>query len=786
MGKFFSSLSLFLLIWVTAYAQRADSLYVGTILDQNNAPISYAAIALKRPDGRVIATAVSRQEGVFTFSGIVADKYTIEISCLGYKPIITEIEIALGKYNIGTFHLQEEVMMIDEVVVTARRSLISNQVDRLVYDVEKDPDARNMKTIQLLENIPFVRLNKQSGSLTVFGSDNYVITVNGKKSLYLSEANQYVANLLSGGNLKEIELITTPQGKYTDQIAVINIITKKELPDGIIGVIDVKLADDPLIFNGQTELTSKFGKLTFNLGYDGRVENSQRMQDSIYSINYLSEQKRSNILLQEREAKIRSHSGFLSGSYDFSEYDLLTFSVNINASAQENRSDAIVSYFDSNNNLSDNYNYNSLSKINTNTVLGMTNYQKTWKERPERILTATYRFEDNHADNRYDLLYNIGGESSGTKMRIREHTAAIDFFDRINSKHAYFMTGKYINRHYASDDKLSLTSDYVRNLDYWQQIWSVRGSYSFRTLKLMFSADLNLEYTDNNISFGEGLPDLRMHYLYLMPKLNVSYRISSNSTLTLNYDVPSYRPDIQLLNPFVNDSDPTHLYTGNPYLKPERSHILTSTYRLSKSKISFFVRGQYKYSGNAVYDYDYTTAAGELVTTYGNIGKTNAFSVSTEITYDVTDALEIWGTFEAKRTHYVLGKQEDFSLWHYSANWTLDWNFWNNFYMMGLVWIDPVSLSVQSVKDNYYVGSSLRIGYYSADKLHIFVDCQNFYARYLYNDYEKRTSDFYYFKHEQRTGRLISLGVTFYFGRLDKRVKKGIREVVNTDRSKEY
>ena len=37
-----------------------------------------------------------------------------------------------------------------------------------------------------------------------------MITINGKKNLFLSEANQYVARLLQGDKMKQVELITSP------------------------------------------------------------------------------------------------------------------------------------------------------------------------------------------------------------------------------------------------------------------------------------------------------------------------------------------------------------------------------------------------------------------------------------------------------------------------------------------------------------------------------------------------------------------------------------------------
>ena len=97
------------------------------------------------------------------------------------------------------------------------------------------------------------------------GGTNFVITINGKKNLFLSEANQYVARLLQGDKMKQVELITSPQGQYSDKTAVINIVTKGSLPDGIVGNIMIDFGKD--FIKPNLGVTSKIGKLVYNVNY---------------------------------------------------------------------------------------------------------------------------------------------------------------------------------------------------------------------------------------------------------------------------------------------------------------------------------------------------------------------------------------------------------------------------------------------------------------------------------------------------------------------------------------
>ena len=125
--------------------------------------------------------------------------------------------------------------------------------------------AKNSVAMQILEKLPFVDIDLKTKQLQVMGGTNFVITINGKKNLFLSEANQYVARLLQGDKMKQVELITSPQGQYSDKTAVINIVTKGSLPDGIVGNIMIDFGKD--FIKPNLGVTSKIGKLVYNVNY---------------------------------------------------------------------------------------------------------------------------------------------------------------------------------------------------------------------------------------------------------------------------------------------------------------------------------------------------------------------------------------------------------------------------------------------------------------------------------------------------------------------------------------
>ena len=81
---------------------------------------------------------------------------------------------------------------MDEVVVTRRRQLVRNDIDKLTYDVQHDETAKTKSTLEILKQIPFVSVDGQE-NIKVQGSSSFKVYKNGHPDPGFS-----------GQNLKEI------------------------------------------------------------------------------------------------------------------------------------------------------------------------------------------------------------------------------------------------------------------------------------------------------------------------------------------------------------------------------------------------------------------------------------------------------------------------------------------------------------------------------------------------------------------------------------------------------
>ncbi len=67
---------------------------------------------------------------------------------------------------------------LEEVVVTQRRQLIKNDIDKLTYDVQHDKTAQTKTTLEILKKIPLVTVDGQE-NIKVQGSTSFKVYRNG-------------------------------------------------------------------------------------------------------------------------------------------------------------------------------------------------------------------------------------------------------------------------------------------------------------------------------------------------------------------------------------------------------------------------------------------------------------------------------------------------------------------------------------------------------------------------------------------------------------------------------
>ena len=735
---------LFLILFFLVVCKGTGQILQGYVKTLEEKPVSQAHVILLNSDLKVVAHAVSGDDGFFLITSVKKGVYKLNISCVGFEVLQQNILIEENQGDLGVFRMQEGITL-DEVTVIKHKKSLTTKVDRIIYDVERDSMAKNSVAMQILEKLPFVDIDLKTKQLQVMGGTNFVITINGKKNLFLSEANQYVARLLQGDKMKQVELITSPQGQYSDKTAVINIVTKGSLPDGIVGNIMIDFGKD--FIKPNLGVTSKIGKLVYNVNYQPGYTYYSELTDKTKVINYRDD----TIHRTESElitwSKDDSHELQLNASYDFSDNDLLTFTGQYTYYREREFQEGKTTIWNKKDNKVQIYSFENRNINREERWNGKINYQKSFRNKEGRLFTATYGVENNQGKKQYgqELTGMLGIEDSRgifkNSLRLTEHTTGVDFTNPINEKHSYFLTAKLVARQYRSDEELN----------YDQYVPAFRASYSFSTVKMSLRAEVSFEKTINDMQFSKKSKKVRKNFFNVTPSASAIFLLSRKSTFSILYSVPSFRPDIYYLNPFVDRSDPSHWKVGNPDLEPEISQLLSMSYRFYTEKTSLAFSAKYKHSGNAIYPYDYTNETGALVTTYRNMNRSEMLSFNMNFEYKVPDKLQIWCTGEAKYTYYSITRS-NFPLWNFKAAAGVYVTLFKKATLGIIGNIRPMSTSVQHTKFEYLTTATLRGEYTFTSRLSFLVDMDKFLWKHINVEHVKETDSFYYHKDEQWRG----------------------------------
>lgn len=220
--------TLFLLfIWCCCYVNAQFALK-GSIVDEKHKGISYSTIQLTLKDSTFVKGEVTDSLGNFLLKDIQKGNYLLHVSAMGYETLIESININNNKI-LSSFILKRSEVVLNDVVVTGTSFI--RQKDRVLILPDKQQVKHASTGYDVLYNlmIPGIDVNKRTGSVTAFGG-TVTLYIDGEKANFRDVMN------LRPRDIENIEYYDVPTGKYANDIAAINYVTKKYKSGGYIAL----------------------------------------------------------------------------------------------------------------------------------------------------------------------------------------------------------------------------------------------------------------------------------------------------------------------------------------------------------------------------------------------------------------------------------------------------------------------------------------------------------------------------------------------------------------------
>jgi hypothetical protein len=247
MIRFVSLLLFFSLVGSVAMAQAVVS---GSLIDNDDrSVIAGATVTLvSQKDSTKKYRAASDEKGLFSFSGIAYDTFTLKVNSLGYSKIRQTVIVDSAVKSLGAVTLFKSGKELTDVVVVAEAPPVEQKGDTIQYAASQykvNPDATAQ---DLIVKMPGITVD-QTGTVTAHGDQVKSVTIDGKK-FYGDDVTAALQNL-PADIIDKIQVFDklSDQAAFTgfddgNSVRAINIVTKADKRTGQFGRVFAGYGDD--------------------------------------------------------------------------------------------------------------------------------------------------------------------------------------------------------------------------------------------------------------------------------------------------------------------------------------------------------------------------------------------------------------------------------------------------------------------------------------------------------------------------------------------------------------
>ena len=653
---FFISLAVSAQNSVTSFDKKGT--ITGKVIDATlSEPLPYVTIVVKNTNGETITGSITDDNGEFKINDLPDGKMNVSVQFIGYKTQTKEINITSDTKNInlGTFVLEEEATGLDEVTVVAEVSTIEQKIDRKVVNVGKDLTTAGATASDIMNNIPSVNVDQQSGNISLRGNENVRVMVDGKLS------NVPVAQLLKqipSTSIKQIELITNPSAKYNPEgmSGIINIILHKNTNIGFNGNINLGVTKEiNARFNSSIDMNYRNGKFNLYGNYGNNIGKSA---------NYGQVLRTSDDLLQEFDFGNNNKSHLYKVGLDFYLDDKNTFSIFTNQNLYDGKGTGTtdITYGDDTmtRQLFDNETDNVSSQYNFA-------YRHDFKKDGERLdVEADYNdfSQDEKADFRFvnidfppNYLDFVNTDRDQTTINI-DYTNPLSESTKLeaglearlfNSDILYNSTGQS----FTEDGDIVPTPG--TDFTYSRDIYSAYVTYGKNYEKWSYQVGLRAETVavDNNAKQynDDGTTEdfkFENDYFQIYPSAFFTYTPSEKNTFQLSYSRRVDRPGVDQVNPIREWSTPLISSYGNPELEPQFTNSLEVNYTRNLKKGSITAGVFYRIIEDEINRALYVDRIDldKTILTFDNFENTSAYGIELSSNYRPTKWWSLNASFD--------------------------------------------------------------------------------------------------------------------------------------------
>lgn len=609
----------------------------GVVTDSDeNKPLAYTSISLykKGQPTQPLKAIYSDNRGKFQFSNIDGGEYTLIFSHASLSGKKLDVSVSQNT-DVGNVALSKSATVLKEITVYAQKPLVEQIDDKVIFNVENDPDSKTSTTLDIMRKTPLLSVDGDD-NVQLNGQTNYKVLLNGRETSVFAQNVKEALKAFPGTLISKIEVTTSPPAKYDAEGigGIINIVTKKKVT-GYNGSISTFNRTGAKSNNVNTNLNFKRGKFGLAVFYFLDFFKDLESKNKIVTLP-----KVPSYFTYREVNEINSNDNFYNNgnaelSFELDSVTTLSAYGNLNGGNGNSNIDRYIStdYPSSPSTLSvHDFNIDYLWHGNN---VGL-DYIRKSRTNKEKELSMKFYGEFNKNESQDQNSQDNPGTDRFSKNHSltdnKQYTFQSDYILPLRKNKKLESGAKAIFRKASSDFESLLKYDpqaeYVKdpnNTDhfkYSQDVYSAYSTYSFKTKKTTFRLGVRIEHTRVYGDFVTSKTTVKQRYTNVIPNILSTTKLNPALTLVLSYTERLQRPFIWNLNPFVFNADTADISYGNPQLKVQIFHAFSAQLRFQKGP-SFINIGWYgNFSNNMILQYSmFEPSTGITKRTSGNVGK---------------------------------------------------------------------------------------------------------------------------------------------------------------------
>ncbi len=576
----------FVIITFLGYSQNQYTI-TATIVDEvSKDKLQFATVTLYDLESQALIGGAVSDENGFVVVKSPRSAVQIQVDYVGYETLVLKKQNLSRKTALGTISLTPKENQLAGIDLVGRRSDVEIRLDKRVYNVGQNLNAKGTNVADVLDNIPSLSVDID-GNLELRGNTNVRILIDGKPSGLVGLNGIDALADLPAESIERVEVITAPSARYQAEgtSGIVNIILAKNTLKGLNGVFNIS-AGKYDSYGANASLNYKTGKFNFftNSGYRDNTDIGGAYQNNRYQNNINYDQ-----FVESRSFDRRRQGTNINLGVDFNPTEKTKFTLSY---VRNNRDGDDQTINNQNHFLSSNPVTKSLRSeieedfdLNKQLSLSFTHKFNDRGHKLDVILQRERNIEDEFADLKTQQLLpqNILGrlEENNTEEEQKQFLAQVDYVFPID-KNTQFEAGYRTTNEDQNTGFVVQLEDISGNmivdenltnfLDFNQEVHALYTQFGKKWGSFSLLSGLRYEHTSLTVIQKTTNENSDSAFGDFFPTLNLGLELSETANITIGYNRRISRPRSRSLNPFQSRSSETSFFQGNPYLKPSYSN----------------------------------------------------------------------------------------------------------------------------------------------------------------------------------------------------------------------